>query len=71
VVVGIEIVKEGFIPGDLFESEGPVRLHDLSPVDVATEGILFVIPEAVGEFRSTNDNGAGEDHHQDEMKGRA
>lgn len=69
VVVAVEVVKEGFIPGDFFEGEGVVWLDDLLAVEVAAEGVFFVVPKAVGEFGGADDDGTGEDHHEDEVKG--
>lgn len=71
VVVAVEVVKEGFIPGDFFEGEGVVGLGDLLAVEVTAESVFFVVPEAMGEFGSADDDGTGEDHHEDEVKGGA
>jgi hypothetical protein len=59
VVVAVEVVKEGFIPGDFFEGEGVVGLGDLLAVEVTAEGVFFVVPKAVGEFGSADDHGTG------------
>ncbi len=71
VVVAVEVVKEGFIPGDFFEGKGVVGLNDLLAVEVAAESVFFVVPKAMGEFGSADDHGTGEDHHEDEVKGGA
>ena len=62
VVVAVEVVEQRFVPGDFFEGEGVVGLNDLLAVEVATEGVFLVIPEAVGEFGGTDHDGPGEDN---------